>query len=174
MNLEKITSKIEKLNTEGKTIDAAQWLLKKFDIEDENLKGFELREKAEPNFILMTTEGDFGGEQTIRIPENTFEFPLPLMLCLIAHEMVHVRQKTREPFVMDRNEREWQAYYEMLFKKIFPNVLEISTFHKKFFANKALEYYNRMEAGGELQLKYADQKKEVEDLIASLDNLTEK
>jgi hypothetical protein len=168
MNLKKVTNKIEQFHTEGKTAEAATWLLKKFDIDSTSFKGFEFREKATPDFILMTTEGDFGQPQIIRIPENTFEFPLPLMLSLLAHEMVHVRQKTIQPYITDRNEREWQAYYEMLFKKIFPNVLEISNFHKKFFASKALEYYNRMGENSELQLKYAEQKKEVEELVVSL------
>jgi len=56
----------------------------------------------------------------------------------------------------------------MLFHKIFPNYLEVSNFHKRFFANKAYDYYRRMGEGSELQAKYATQKKEVEDLIASL------
>jgi hypothetical protein len=139
-----------------------------FDIQDHNLKGFALREKAEPNYILLTAEGDFGEQQVMRVPENIFQFSLPLVLTLITHEMVHVRQKSRKPYVEDRLEREWQAYYEMLFHKIFPNYLEVSNFHKKFFAEKAFSYYKRMGEGSELQLKDADQKKEIEDLIASL------
>jgi len=168
MNIKKVKLKIAEFHNNGKTAEAAQWLLNIFDIQDANLKGFEFREKAEPSYILMTTEGEFGQPQIIRIPVNVFQFPLPLILCLLSHEMVHVRQKTRQPFVMDKNEREWQAYYEMLFRKIFPNVIEISNFHKKFFAGKAIEYYNRMGEGSELQAKYAEQKKEVEALVASL------
>ena len=67
-----------------------------------------------------------------------------------------------------QNEREWQAYYEMLFHKIFPKIPECSDFHKKFFAQKAIEYYKRMGEGSELQQKYAAQKLEVENLVASL------
>lgn len=168
MNYKKIKTKVSEFHKNGKTAEAAWFLLNAFDIQDSELKGFEFREKAEPKFILLTTEGEFGKPQIIRIPENVFQFPLPLILCLLAHEMVHVRQKTRRPYIMDKNEREWQAYYEMLFRKIFPNVLEVSTYHKKFFAAKAYEYYTRMGEGSELQAKYAVQKKEVEDLIASL------
>jgi hypothetical protein len=168
MKFKKIKSRIEVFHREGKTIEAAEWLLKMFDIQDHNLKGFALREKAEPNYILLTAEGDFGEQQVIRVPENIFQFSLPLVLTLLTHEMVHVRQKSRKPYVEDRLEREWQAYYEMLFHKIFPNYLEVSNFHKKFFAEKAFSYYKRMGEGSELQLKYADQKKEIEDLIASL------
>ena len=170
MNYDQILLKVENWHNKGKTLKAANWLLKTYQLEDENLAGFEFREKAEPAFILMTTEGDFGQPQTIRIPENTFQFPLPLMLSLLAHEMVHVRQKTRPPFVTDKNEREWQAYYQMLFGTVFPNLPEISNHHKIFFGNKALEYYNRMEAGGELQLKYATEKQNVENLLEQLKN----
>ena len=169
MKYEKIKDTIDAYHSEGKTIEAAEWLLKIFDVQDTNLKSFALREKAKPDYILFTAEGDFGEEQVIRMPENAFEFPLPLILSLLTHEMVHVRQKSREPYVFDKLEREWQAYYEMLFHKIFPNYLEVSNFHKKFFADKAYSYYKRMGEGSELQAKYANQKKEIEDLIASLD-----
>ena len=84
-------------------------------MEDHFLKGFEYREKAGPNMVLFTTEGDFGKLQIIRIPENAFQFPLTLLLCLLDHEMVHVCQKRCEPFVLDKNEREGKAYDEMLF-----------------------------------------------------------
>lgn len=169
MTLEEIKLKTDTFHKNGQVINAVYWLLKKYNLKASNLKGFEFREKAEPSFILMTTEGDFGKPQIIRIPENTFEFPLELMLSLIAHEMVHVNQKTIKPYVLDKNEREWQAYHEMNFNILFPQLPEISNFHKKFFANKGLEYYNRMGEGSKLQQKYAGQKKQVEDLIASLE-----
>jgi hypothetical protein len=69
--------------------------------------------------------------------------------------------------VEDKNEREFQAYYEMLFHKVFPQIPELSPFYIKQFGSKALEYYRRMGEGSELQQKYAEQKKEVEDLITS-------
>jgi hypothetical protein len=163
--LDEIKAKVEDFHKNGQVINAVYWLLKKYKLKNANLKAIEFREKAEPSFILMTTEGDFGNPQIIRIPENTFEFPLELMLALIAHEMVHVNQKTIKPYVLDKNEREWQAYYEMNFNILYPQVPEISNFHKKFFASKGLEYYNRMGEGSELQSKYAEQKKQVEDLI---------
>jgi hypothetical protein len=169
MKFEKITSKINTFHLDGKTIDATLWILKKFNLETENLKAIELRELAKPDFILMTTEGQFGEPQILRIPENTFEFPLPLMLSLLKHEMVHVLQKTVQPYIEDKNEREWQAYYDMNFHNIYPEIVEISNFHKLFFAKKGLEYYNRMGEGSALQAKYADQKIAVENLIASLD-----
>ncbi len=152
----------------GETIQAADFLMNEYKLQHPNFRGFELREKADPSFILMTTEGTFGQPQIIRIPENTFDFDLKLMLNLLAHEMVHVIQKSTKPYIMDRNEREWQAYYEMLFHTIFPQIPNVSLYHQKFFAKKAIEYYNRMEKDGELQQKYAAQKTQVEALLNSL------
>lgn len=164
-----IIQKIETYHELGETIQAAEFLIEEYGIKHPNLKGFELREKAKPDYIMMTAEGNFGEKQIIRIPENTFQFELILMLNLIAHEMVHVEQKSHLNKFPDRNEREWQAYYEMLFHKIYPQVPNASNFHRKFFANKAFEYYNRMEKNGKLQQKYASQKAEIEQLIATLE-----
>ncbi len=149
----------------GETIAAAQFLIDEYGLTHPNFKGFELREKARPEFILMTTEGAFGKPQIIRIPENTFEYPLHLMLNLLLHEMIHVAQKTSKNTILDKNEREWQAYYEMLFHEQYTQVPELSHFHKRFFANKALEYYNRMGEGALLQIKYANQKQKVDQLL---------
>ena len=44
------------------------------------------------------------------------------MVNLLAHEMVHVIQKSKALSIEIREEREWQAYYEMCFHKIFPKV----------------------------------------------------
>lgn len=152
----------------GEIIKAAEFLFEEYELKDENFLGFEFREPAKPEYILMTTEGEIGQPQIIRIPENTFEFPLDLMLNLLAHEMVHVGQKAKGVEIQDRNEREWQAYREMLFHKKFPLIPRASVFHQKYFANKALEYYNRMEKDGELQQRYAIQKQEVEIFLLNL------
>ena len=152
-----------------KPLQHAQFLIKEYGLENPNFKGFELREKAKPEFILMTTEGALGEPQIIRIPENTFEYPLHLMINLLTHEMIHVSQKTKENWIEDKNEREWQAYYEMLFHVKFPQIPELPDFHKRFFAKKALEYYNRMGESSELQLKYAHQKLEADNLLSFLE-----
>ena len=152
----------------GETIAAANLVIEEYGIKHPNFKGFELREKAKADYILMTTEGVFGESQIIRIPENTFEFEFTLMLNLIVHEMIHVAQKVPGYFVEDRNEREWQAYNEMLFHKTYPQIPSAAKHHQLFFANKALDYYRKMGEGSLLQEKYAEQKKEVEDFVASL------
>ncbi|GAA4762455.1 MULTISPECIES: hypothetical protein [Flavobacterium] len=152
----------------GETIAAANFVIEEYGIRHPNFKNFELREKAKPEYILMTTEGAFGEPNIIRIPENTFEFEFILMLNLIAHEMIHIGQKAVGNFIEDRNEREWQAYYEMIFHKTYPQVPDVIPNQQKFFANKALDYYNKMGKDSVLQEKYAHQKKEVEDFVASL------
>lgn len=168
MSFEDIEFTINIFHKNGLTVDAAELLIREYELNHSNFKGIELREKAKPTYILLTTEGEIGQPQIVRIPENAFEFPLVLMLNLLAHEMLHVRQKSAEIAIQDRNEREWQAYYEMLFHKTFPLIPEASDFYKKHFATKGLEYYNRMGEDSDLQLKYAIEKIEVETLLASL------
>jgi hypothetical protein len=152
----------------GETIQAANFAIEQYNIKHPNFKDFELREKAKPTYILMTTEGTFGEQQIIRIPENTFEFDFILMLNLITHEMVHVTQKVTGNFVEDRNEREWQAYYEMIFHKKFPQIPVLPKHQMVFFANKALEYYTKMGENSNLQIKYAYQKRELQIVLDSL------
>lgn len=168
MPFEEIEFTVKKFHALEMTIAAAEFLIKVYELDHPNFKGFELREKAEPNFLLFTTEGIFGEQQIIRIPENTFEFPLVLNLNLLAHEMLHVNQKDNASLIEDKNEREWQAYCENLFHQEFPLIPKLSSFHKKYFAKKALEYYDRMGENSALQLKYAKQKKEVEMLMNSI------
>jgi hypothetical protein len=168
MSFEEVEFTVKKFHALEMTIEAAEFLIKNYELEHPNFKGFELREKAEPSFILFTTEGVFGKQQIIRIPENTFEFPLVLNLNMLAHEMLHVKQKYTNSIVEDKNEREWQAYYEMLFHKEFPLIPELTDFHKKAFGSKAFEYFNRMGENSELQLKYQEQKKEVKFLLENL------
>ena len=163
-----IIQKIETFHELGQTIEAANYLIEVYGIKHTNFNTFELRERAKPEYVLMTTEGTFGQPQIIRIPENTFEFELGLMLNLIAHEMIHVGQKVEINKYPDRNEREWLAYYEMLFHKTYPQVPDVKNHQINFFGNKAFEYYNRMEKDGVLQQKYAKQKVEIEKLLASL------
>lgn len=165
-----IIQKIETYHELGETIEAANYLIDVYGIRHPNFKDFELRERAKPEYVLMTTEGTFGQPQIIRIPENTFEFELGLMLNLIAHEMIHVAQKVEVNLYPDKNEREWQAYFEMLFHQTYPQVPDVKDHQKVFFANKAFEYYFRMEKDGALQQKYAGQKAILENLIESLND----
>lgn len=151
-----IQQKIQLYHELGLTIEAATYVLDQFEIKSEFFKGFELREKATPSLILFTAEGNFGEPQIIRIPENAFEFDLTLILNLLAHEMVHVIQKNRLPYLTNRIEREIEAYNEMLIHTIFPKVPKLPTFQEKFMANKIISYYNKIESNIELTQKYKD------------------
>ena len=168
MNLEQIKNHLDAYKEHDQIVDAANFLIDTFGLENENFAGFGFRPELEPNKMLLTTEGFLGEKQMVMIPRNLFDFDLNLVANMIAHEMLHVRQKARETLVEDKNEREFQAYYEMLFHKEFPLVPDVSDFHKKFFGEKALEYYKRMGEDSELQKKYLEQKSEVEKLIGSL------
>lgn len=168
MNLSTLQNQIDTFKQENKIFEAVQFLLDEFNLNDENFAGFGFREELSPNSILLTAEGVLGEPQKVMIPKNLLDFDLSLVLNVLSHEMHHVRQKAPGKVVEDRNEREFQAYYEMLFHQLFPQIPELSAFHKKAFAEKALEYFKRMGEGSELQAKYADQKIEVELLLNSL------
>jgi len=171
MNLENITDHLEAYKQHGQIMDAANFVISSFGLEHDNFAGFGFRPELEPNKMLLTAEGETGERQTVMIPKNLFDFDLNLVVNMLAHEMLHVRQKAPENLITDKNEREFQAYYEMLFHKIFPQVPEVSDFHKKFFGDKALEYYRRMGESSDLQQKYEEQKIEVENLVSSLSSV---
>ena len=168
MNLEHIKDHLNAYKEHNQISDAAHFLLNTFGLENDNFAGFGFRSELEPNKMLLTTEGALGEKQMVMIPRNLFDFDLNLVANMVAHEMLHVHQKAPETLIEDKNEREFQAYSEMLFHKNFPLVPDVSDFHKKFFAEKALEYYKRMGENSELQQKYAAQQKEIENLISSL------
>ncbi|QOW11202.1 hypothetical protein Q73A0000_12970 [Kaistella flava (ex Peng et al. 2021)] len=168
MNLEHIKDHLNAYKEHDQIFEAAHFLIESFGLESENFAGLGFRLELEPNKMLLTTEGVLGEKQMVMIPRNLFDFDLNLVANMVAHEMLHVRQKAPETLLEDKNEREFQAYYEMLFHKEFPLVPDVSDFHKKFFAEKALEYYKRMGENSDLQKKYLDQKIEVEKLISAL------
>ncbi|MDR2234732.1 MAG: hypothetical protein LBE92_01285 [Chryseobacterium sp.] len=168
MNFEQIHLHLDAYKEHDQILDAAKYLIHSFNLEHENFAGFGFRPELSPTSMLLTAEGELGAPQTVMIPKNLFDFDLNLVLNMIAHEMLHVRQKAPGQVVEDKNEREFQAYCEMLFHTAFPQIPDVSDFHKKFFGGKALEYYKRMGEGSEMQLKYAEQKKEVEHLMNTL------
>ena len=145
--------------------DAANFIVHSFGLAHENFEGFGVRNEAPADNVLLTAEGELGGLQKVYIPKNLFDFDLAFVLNMLAHEMLHVRQKAPGNVVEDKNEREWQAYCEMLFHENFPKIPDAADFFRKQFAVKALEYYRRMGEGSELQAKYADQKQKVERLL---------
>ncbi|MCO4303972.1 hypothetical protein [Riemerella anatipestifer] len=170
MDLNKVEFHIDAYKTHGQILDAASFVIKAFGLEHFNFAGFDFREEMDARSIVLTTEGELSQPQKVKIPKNLFDFDFDfnLVLNLIAHEMLHVRQKAQETLVEDKNEREFQAYYETLFHKVFPQIPDVPDFNRKQFADKALEYYRRMGEGSVLQEKYASQKEEVETLKREL------
>lgn len=161
---EEVLEHIDAYKSHNQVIDGVKYLLRTFNIDSENLETLRFRDDDNPKLIVITTEGDFGVPQIINLPKNILDIPLSLTLNLLAHEMLHVKQKTITPFVSDKNEREWQAYFEMLFHKNYPQIPDAPDFNRKNFAEQANEYYKRMGEGSELQLKYANEKKLLDSL----------
>jgi len=149
-------------------LEAADFVLLNFGLEVDMLEGFDYRDNEQPNFVVVTTEGDFGAPQKIRIPRNLFNFDLRLVLNLIAHEVLHVKQKTQYSYVYDKNEREFLAYSENLYHREFPQIPEAPDLNRQQFAQKALEYYSMMGEGSDLQKKYEDAKAEVEKTLEEI------
>lgn len=168
MNLENIRMHVDAYHAHDQILDAAQFLIRNFNLEHENFAGFDFRPEWSANALLLTAEGVLGEPQKVYIPRNIFDFNLTLVLNLIAHEMLHVRQKAPGQVVEDKNEREWQAYTEMLFHKEFPQIPDAPDFNRKQFAEKALEYYRRMGEESVLQQKYASEKLKVESVLAEI------
>ena len=162
MDLIELNAHLDIYKQNEQILEAADFLLQNFGMELDMLEGFDYRDDEQPNFVVVTTEGDFGAPQKIRIPRNLFDFNLRLVLNLIAHEVLHLKQKTEYPYLEDKNEREFLAYSENLYHREFPQIPEAPDFNRQQFAQKALEYYSRMGEGSDLQKKYADAKAEVE------------
>ena len=165
MDLKGVHFHIKSYTEHDQIMDAADYLIDSFGLNHENFSGFGFRDELSATSVLLTAEGELGKKQKVRIPRNLFDFDITVVLNMIAHEMLHVRQKAPGQIIEDKNEREWQAYTEMLFHKEFPQIPDAPDFNRKQFAQKALEYYKRMGEGSELQKKYAEEKKEVEALL---------
>ena len=168
MNLDQVQLQLNAYKENDQILDAANYIIDTFDLNSENFAGFEFRDELEEKSVLLTTEGALGEMQTVKIPRNLFDFDLKLILNLVAHEMLHVRQKEFGRVIEDKNEREFQCYYEMLFHTNFPQIPDASPFFQKQFSEKAFIYFGRMGENSELQNKYSAQKVEIETLIKTI------
>lgn len=168
MDIQNIKNHLQAYVDNHQVVDAAEFLIRNYGLEHSNFAGFAVSEDISDNSILLTAEGNLGEMQRVNIPKNLFHFDFNLVINLLAHEMLHVRQKSAESLVEDKNEREFQAYTEMIYHEVFPQIPNVSEFHQKAFAEKAIIYYNRMEKDRELQQKYLARKLELEDLVATI------
>jgi hypothetical protein len=164
MNLEQVNLHLNAYKESDQILDAAKYLIRNFDLEHENFAGFGFREELKNDGLLLTAEGEIGEKQIVKIPRNLFDFDIKLVLNMVAHEMLHVRQKDPNSLVEDKNEREFQAYYEMLFHKVFPQIPELSPLYQTIW-RKSFRILQKNGEGSEFK-KICRTEKEVEDLIA--------
>ena len=165
----KIAAQVKKIVKKEGVLVATHAMLKKYKIFPQNLE-LALKPNDATKQLVVTTEGDFGKDlkQIVRVPENLFEFPIEMVVNMLAHEMLHIKQKTGDEPVTDKNEREFQAYYEGVFPEFFIDLPTSPNWLKKQLANQAVRYYTQMGEGTELQIKYAEKKLKLEDFLASL------
>ena len=160
--------RIAYLNKNHLVFEALYEILEKFDLKHPSFTGFGFREELNPKGLLLTAEGTEESGIQIRVPRNILDFDLALIANLLMHEMYHVYQRTGKDQIKVREEREWQAYHEMIFHEKFPHIPNLDNFYVKQFGNKALTYYNRMT--DDLKSKYQQQKENVDKLIFEIES----
>ena len=101
MNLEQVNLHLNAYKESDQILDAAKYLIRNFDLEHENFAGFGFREELKNDGLLLTAEGEIGEKQIVKIPRNLFDFDIKLVLNMVAHEMLHVRQKDPNSLVED-------------------------------------------------------------------------
>lgn len=144
-------------------IEALYEIMDQFDLKHSVFTGFDFRDEINTKGVLLTAEGAEKTGIQIKVPRNILDFDLALVANLLMHEMYHVYQRSGDNQVEVREEREWQAYHEMIFHEKFPSIPVLADFYVKQFGAKAITYYDKM--SDELKLKYADQKTDVEKVI---------
>lgn len=162
----KIAEKIKAMAKERGVLKAAEVLLKKYELFPENVE-LAIKPNDAHKQLVVTTEGDFGKDlkQIVRIPENIFDFPMEMVVNMLAHEMLHISQKTSDEQVLDKNEREFQAYYEGVFPDLFAHLPPSPDWLKKQLARQAIRYFDQMGEGTEMQSKYENEKTKLVDYL---------
>lgn len=165
-NHSKIAIQIKKISDKKGVLLATEAMLKKYNLFPHNLE-LALKPNDAAKQLVVTTEGDFGKDlkQIVRIPENIYDFPMEMVVNMLAHEMLHIRQKTGDEIVSDKNEREFQAYFEGVFPNHFVDLPESPNWLKKQLATQAIRYFNQMGEGSALQIKYEGQKLQLDDYL---------
>lgn len=166
MITEKFKERINYLKNNHLIIEALYEILDELKLKHGAFTGFTFREEIDPKSFLLTAEGEEKNGITIRVPRNILDFDLVLLSNVLMHEMMHVFQRSGENQVETREEREWQAYTEMIFHKRFPNVPTLTNFYLKQFGEKALTYYERMP--DEMKIKYSSEKNELIQILQSI------
>lgn len=170
MITENFKERINYLKKNKLIVEALYEILDLFDLKHSDFTGFTFREEINPQGLLLTAEGDETTGITIRVPRNILDFDLILVSNLLMHEIFHVYQRSGKNQIESREEREWQAYNEMLFHDKFPKVPKLANFYVKQFGEKALTYYAKM--SDELKNQYKDEKNRLETLLTSFEKET--
>ncbi|MFV0215627.1 hypothetical protein OBJ92_01045 [Empedobacter falsenii] len=163
MITEKFTERINYLKNNQLIVEALYEILDELNLNHSAFTSFNFREEIEPKGLLLTAEGNESTGISIHVPRNILDFDLSLISNLLMHEMIHIYQRSGDNQIELREEREWQAYTEMIFHKRFPNIPTLSNFYIKQFGEKALTYYNRMP--NDMKAKYADEKTDLENIL---------
>ncbi len=145
-NFDQIQQPIYDLVNEEKIAEAVFLLLETFGLKHKNLSGIEFRGKADKSNVVFTTEGVFGKDcpQIIRVPINVFDFPLPFILHMLVHEIVHVEQRS-VTLLEDKNLREIEAYSEGVFHDLYPNLPKCPVWLEKQLAGNVSRYFNQLD-----------------------------
>lgn len=162
----KIASQIKKIADTKGVLVATESILKKYKILPKNVE-ISLKPTDAARQLVVTTEGDLGKDlvQIVRVPENLFEFPMEMVVHMLAHEIYHINQKTGNEPVTNKNEREFQAYFEGVFPEYFIDLPISPNWLKKQFANQAIRYFTQMGECSELQTKYSEKKQKLDEFL---------
>lgn len=160
---------IEDLKSNQLIVEALQEILNQFELNHDEFKGFRFREELNPKGLLLTAEGNQETGISIHVPANILDFDLALVSNLLMHEVYHIYQRTGKNQIETREEREWQAYYEMIFHEKFPQIPKLSNFYIQQFGKKALNYYKTMDF--DLKEKYQFQKTELEKVLIEIEKI---
>lgn len=159
---------INELKNKKLIFEALDEVLSFFELNHSLFKRFVFREELNPKGLLLTAEGDEQNGFTIHVPQNILDFDLDLISNLLMHEVIHLYQRSGDNKISEREEREWQAYTEMIFHRIFPKVPDLSNFYIKQFGEKAITYYNKMSPA--LKEKYVIERNSLEELLQIIYN----
>ncbi len=165
---EDFKNRINYLKNSKLIIEALFEILNYFELNHSSFTGFVFRDEIDSKGLLLTAEGDEQNGFTIHIPQNILDFDLALVSNLLMHEVIHLYQRSGQNQIKEREEREWQAYTEMIYHTIFPNVPNLTNFYKKQFGEKAISYYNKMSLP--LKSKYLIEKTNLEELLQEIYN----
>ena len=166
MITENFKERINYLNNNKLIVEALYEILDYLKLKHSAFTGFTFRDEIDPKGLLLTAEGDESTGITIRVPRNVLDFDLTLLSNILMHEMYHVHQRSGDNQIETREEREWQAYTEMIFHKKFTQIPILATCYIKQFGEKALTYYAKMT--DELKAKYAEEKADLEKILQTI------